>query len=376
MTSSRQKLRWSLGIAIAVHAALLSAYIPLAVLEIEKRVRDLLVASGIEPPPPPPPQAEQQIIPVTLPAGNFELQYTLGSLKDPPKGKKPKFDQLPKFQPQMVSEMSVSDSLHDAADQAARAEAAMQRMMAQAAAQQRVTEEFVADIVLADSSVVIAPAPAPAALSVSDQQKLAQAPAAPKPAPPATGASKPRQRSAPPTPAPAPRAPAPPPLRQPEPRPAAPFEPAPTQLPQQPVQSHEVYAVPPPPEPQPEAIPPEAPPAAEFIPGLLPAPDRGPGEFTNGSRVFFSKLTAHLFRANQIALANAVKAGSRLTIDVRFFVARDGRVLGAQVVRSTGDRALDAKAEQVILDASPVPKLAADMPQTRLELSFPVDIYR
>ena len=46
--------------------------------------------------------------------------------------------------------------------------------------------------------------------------------------------------------------------------------------------------------------------AAQFIPGLEAAPDRGPGDYTPSARQFFSKLTAHLFRANQVALSRAV----------------------------------------------------------------------
>lgn len=116
--------------------------------------------------------------------------------------------------------------------------------------------------------------------------------------------------------------------------------------------------------------------AEALIPGLVTAPDRGPGTWSANRNMFFSRLTAHLFKANQEALANAVRAGPKLTLDVRFHVARDGRVLSASVVRSSGLPDLDRKAEETILNASPLPRLSEDMPQQQLELSFPVEVYR
>lgn len=119
------------------------------------------------------------------------------------------------------------------------------------------------------------------------------------------------------------------------------------------------------------------PPAANAAyPGAQPAPDRGPGVAVGGRGEFFQKLTTHLFQTNQIVLAEAIRATPKLTVEVRFSIDRAGRVLGAQVMRSTGDAALDGKAADVILRASPVPQMPADMPQARIELSFPVQIYR
>lgn len=87
-------------------------------------------------------------------------------------------------------------------------------------------------------------------------------------------------------------------------------------------------------------------------------------------------MTAHLFAANQRALAEAIRAGPKLTLVVRFWIDRQGRVLDARVARSSGVAELDRRAEKVLLDASPVPQLAPDMPQETLELSFPVQVYR
>jgi protein TonB len=110
--------------------------------------------------------------------------------------------------------------------------------------------------------------------------------------------------------------------------------------------------------------------------GAQAAPDRGPGQPAASRGAFFQQLTTHLFMVNQQVLAEAIRATPRLTVEVRFTIDRSGRVLGAQVMNSTGDAALDLKAAEVILRASPVPQLAPDMPQPRIELSFPVQIYR
>ena len=53
-----------------------------------------------------------------------------------------------------------------------------------------------------------------------------------------------------------------------------------------------------------------------------------------------------------------------------------GRVLDASVLRGSGNAAVDAKAVDVIQRASPVPQMAPDMPQSRIELSFPVQVYQ
>jgi TonB family protein len=134
--------------------------------------------------------------------------------------------------------------------------------------------------------------------------------------------------------------------------------------------------------PLPDLSPPQVPPQSLPPPdvGRRPSsgntPDQGGGTFTPNRNVFFSRMTTHLFAANQRALAAAIRAGPRLTLDVRFWIDRDGRVLDARVARSSGIAALDRRAEQVVRDASPLPRLAPDMPHDTLELSFPVQVYR
>lgn len=106
------------------------------------------------------------------------------------------------------------------------------------------------------------------------------------------------------------------------------------------------------------------------------APERGPGEAVANRSAFFQRLTNHLFQVNQVMLAEAIRATPRMTVEVHFAVDRSGRVIEAAVTQSTGDPRLDDKAVAVIQRASPVPRLSSDMPQQKLELSFPVQIYR
>jgi TonB family protein len=106
------------------------------------------------------------------------------------------------------------------------------------------------------------------------------------------------------------------------------------------------------------------------------APERGPGEAVANRTAFFQRLTNHLFQINQVMLAEAIRATPRMTVEVHFTVDRNGRVIAAAVSQSTGDSRLDDKAVAVIQRASPVPRLSSDMPQQKLELSFPVQIYR
>lgn len=118
------------------------------------------------------------------------------------------------------------------------------------------------------------------------------------------------------------------------------------------------------------------PPLPAVEPG--PAPDsRGSsGTWTADTNNFFALLTAQLFDANQRALAEAVRAGPRVAIEVRFAVDRSGRIVDAGILHSSGDSRLDDKALRTVLRASPLPRLADEMPQQRLELSYPVEVYQ
>ena len=106
------------------------------------------------------------------------------------------------------------------------------------------------------------------------------------------------------------------------------------------------------------------------------APDRGPGQWTMNSNEFFTKLTAHLYEVNQAVLKVEKPSATRLSVDVRFVMDRDGRVLEAGVLRSTGQPDLDEAARAVLIAASPLPQMSDDMPMERLELIAPIEVYR
>lgn len=117
-------------------------------------------------------------------------------------------------------------------------------------------------------------------------------------------------------------------------------------------------------------------PAPAEEPETEAAPDRGPGEWTANSSEFFSKLTAHIYDVNRAVLAVEDASPRRLSLDVRFVMGRDGRVLEAEVLRSSGDAALDEAARAVLIAASPLPMLSDDMPQQQLQLIAPIEVYR
>ena len=111
-------------------------------------------------------------------------------------------------------------------------------------------------------------------------------------------------------------------------------------------------------------------------PDMLSAPDRGPGAWSMNASEFFSQLTAHLYRVNQAVLDAERPSATRVSLDVRLIMQRDGRVIGARVLRSSGNAQLDRAAEAVVIAASPLPQMSDDMPQDRLELIVPVEVYR
>ena len=342
------RLRWALVVALGLHAAVLSRELPKVVAEARKLAEQKKLEGFAVPLTP---------APAPLAAPKLQMQTRLSSLKNPPPSRAPVLEALPAWRPTFAEQLDVAESLSDAKDEAGRAAELMARLMAQAQAQAKLDKSFVAEIVLAR------PGFAPPSASSADRGRTARAP---EPAERPRRSRRERQRP-------------------------APEPPPPVQVAQVAAPDPEPVRAPPLPEPEPEAEPifvptPRAdaalpavredqPLAALFIPGLDPAPERGAGKRVQTAQEFFSALTAQLLRANQVALANAIRAGRKLTLDVRFYVGRDGRVLGAQVVRPTGREDLDRRAEAVILEASPLPQMPADLPQRRLELSFPVEVY-
>ncbi len=60
---------------------------------------------------------------------------------------------------------------------------------------------------------------------------------------------------------------------------------------------------------------------------------------------------------------------------VLFTMSRDGRVLAARIVRSSGNAALDAEALEMLTRAQPLPPLPSDQPGESLEIAVPVNFF-
>ncbi|EIT71525.1 MULTISPECIES: energy transducer TonB [Hydrocarboniphaga] len=369
---------------------------------------------------PPPAEAHGEVVPIRLPTMNkFELVTELGSIARSTSGQKA--DTLPSAQAARGTAMSLSQSLADAARQA---QAAYERLHPQAE-----KLRFVAELRLADgptraiASEARKPAAAVTAKTPEPATKPAAPPATPKPADDAERKAEEaqqreqarqdarqaqeardrlaqaqrmadeqarrdqdrartedrarQQRALQQAIEQASRQPL---TRRPD------ATPAPRTTPRAEDPHPQVFD---PAEPYRGAVPDviaEAPPlpdqtgapmtAGGAVLGQGAAPERGPGEAVADRGAFFQRLTNHLFQINQVMLAEAIRATPRMTVEVHFAIDRNGRVIEAAVTRSTGDPQLDDKAVAVIQRASPVPRLSSDMPQQKLELSFPVQIYR
>lgn len=114
----------------------------------------------------------------------------------------------------------------------------------------------------------------------------------------------------------------------------------------------------------------DAPAAADQV---RAAPDQGKAGAA-ARQQFFSLLTARLKATNQRLLAEAVKAGPRTTVRMKFLLDREGRVLELSPAEP-GSRQLVERAAAVIR-AAPLPRVPDSMTQVPVELSFPVEVYR
>lgn len=103
------------------------------------------------------------------------------------------------------------------------------------------------------------------------------------------------------------------------------------------------------------------------------APDQGRAT-APARQQFFAQLTARLKAANVRLLAEAVKAGPKVTVRMKFLIDRSGRVLEVSAAEPASAKLVE-RAAAVIRAAvlPPVPDAMADGP---LELSFPIEVYR
>lgn len=106
---------------------------------------------------------------------------------------------------------------------------------------------------------------------------------------------------------------------------------------------------------------------------LRAAPDSGKS-VAAARQQFFSLLTARLKATNQRLLAEAVRAGPRTTVRMKFLVDRGGEVLEITPAEPASREVLERAA--AVIRAADLPPVPAAMTRVPLELSFPVEVYR
>ncbi|ROH92149.1 hypothetical protein ED208_07220 [Stagnimonas aquatica] len=133
---------------------------------------------------------------------------------------------------------------------------------------------------------------------------------------------------------------------------------------------------------EPRPLPPAAPAGITTYPlDAPPAPEASAsgaesgGDYTRNRAEYFARLTAQLKATNQRALAEAVKATPRMTVRMKFVVDRRGAVLDIYASETVPAEAA-RRAADIVRAAAPFPRIPESMVQPRLELSYPVEIYR
>ena len=89
---------------------------------------------------------------------------------------------------------------------------------------------------------------------------------------------------------------------------------------------------------------------------------------------YFAVLSAWLERHKEYPW-RAQRRHSEGTAYLQFTVARNGRVLGYRIQRSSGHRLLDEAVERMIETASPLPPIPPDIGRDRIEIVVPVEFY-
>lgn len=103
------------------------------------------------------------------------------------------------------------------------------------------------------------------------------------------------------------------------------------------------------------------------------APDQG--KASNAARQqFFALLTARLKATNVRMLAEAVKAGPKATIRMKFLVDRSGQVL--EITPAEPANGLLIERATNVIRAATLPRVPDTMTVVPVELSFPVEVYR
>ncbi len=119
------------------------------------------------------------------------------------------------------------------------------------------------------------------------------------------------------------------------------------------------------------AAPPMASAAAAAVNNIDPAPTRASGPALD-SNAYFAELLARLNRFKRYP-AELRKEKIEGRVVMKFTIEADGRVIAASVQTSSGNRALDAAARQMVASASPLPAIPDALRKSRLTLSVPVE---
>lgn len=103
--------------------------------------------------------------------------------------------------------------------------------------------------------------------------------------------------------------------------------------------------------------------------------DTGVGGGVPGTeRDYLSLLSAWLERHKQYP-SRAQRRRQEGTVQLRFVVDREGKVLSYQIENTSGYTLLDREVEKMIRRAAPLPAMPKEMAQSRLELVVPVSFY-
>ncbi|ABE39591.1 TonB-like [Rhodopseudomonas palustris BisB5] len=86
------------------------------------------------------------------------------------------------------------------------------------------------------------------------------------------------------------------------------------------------------------------------------------------------RVAAHLQRFKRYP-ANARAAGEQGTATLAFTVGRSGQLLGARLVRSSGDARLDAETLSMVRRSELLPPFPPELPQATLSFSVPVNYF-
>ncbi|MET4685220.1 protein TonB [Brevundimonas faecalis] len=125
-------------------------------------------------------------------------------------------------------------------------------------------------------------------------------------------------------------------------------------------------------EPEPTPTVSAAPPApATTAPPARPAP---PASVAASAQTWEGMLLAHLERRKRYP-AEARAQRRQGVAYVRFAMTRDGRVLSAELERSSGYPALDREAVALLRRAQPLPKPPPEVPGDPVSLSVPVEFF-